>query len=140
MRKYDVIVECDFANYQHYRRLLKKYKLVWTGTEFMGKISSRAYDNLLSFCQKNALKCHLANSFGKRSNNYRGVYFSHNGPFFNNKYICAYCGRLYLRQNITIDHLFPVAKANTSIKLQDILGRILGYSIAERNAFLLCFL
>lgn len=44
-----------------------------------------------------------------RGNSYRKDYFkAHPHGIFGNYYQCAYCGRFVKKENITIDHLFPI--------------------------------
>lgn len=53
-----------------------------------------------------------------RSNNYRNKYFSKHKPVFRNLYFCSYCGRIRTRRYITIDHLYPISKAQKSATLR----------------------
>lgn len=59
--------------------------------------------------------------FGKRSQNYRAVFFKNAKPAFGNMYFCAYCGRLVRRKKITVDHIFPVCKVSNNARLQRFL-------------------
>lgn len=82
-----------------------------------------------AFCRKKHLKYYLDNSYGKRSSNYRSVFFSNASPAIFNRYFCAYCGKLLNASFITVDHLYPISKASKSVSVQSIL-RLFGiYSI-----------
>jgi hypothetical protein len=45
-----------------------------------------------------------------RNSNYRELFFK---TYPQEKYQCVYCGRVFPKDKITVDHVFPVDKANT---------------------------
>ena len=64
--------------------------------------------------------------FSDRSVTYRKNFFHINRPVKHNKYRCAYCGMLFPKNKITVDHLYPVYLARKSFLLRLYL-RIRGY-------------
>lgn len=101
-----------------YKRQLKKFGLSNSGAEWTGVVTDRKFKKIIKFCAFKGLKYEINNSFGKRSTTYRSTYFKHNKPVFKNLYICAYCGGLFSRSKITVDHLYPVAQVNKKRYLQ----------------------
>lgn len=51
-------------------------------------------------------------------------------PFIPAKYRCAYCGRLFVKSDITVDHIYPVAKMVASEKVRNAAAR---HGITETN-------
>ena len=47
----------------------------------------------------------------ERSNDYRKRFFLSNPPHLKGKYFCAYCGTLLELEELTVDHIIPVVKA-----------------------------
>lgn len=45
-----------------------------------------------------------------RDTEYRNTYFKNNKPAIQARYRCAYCGKVLLYKDTTIDHIFPVNK------------------------------
>lgn len=56
--------------------------------------------------------------FAIRSTTYRKEYFEKHKPEKRNKYRCAYCGYLYPKSQITIDHIRSVHSAKKSFFLR----------------------
>ena len=54
---------------------------------------------------------------------YRKTFFSNNPPVIHNNYFCAYCGKLVNKENITVDHLYPIGAVKKDPKLQKKLKR-----------------
>lgn len=65
------------------------------------------------FCKKNKLKLELIESEFTRSSDYRTTFFAKN-PGFHDRYICAYCGKILKKENVTVDHVFPIDKVSRS--------------------------
>lgn len=65
-------------------------------------------------------------SFSDRSATYRKNFFAVNRPVKQNKYRCVYCGMLFPKSKITVDHLYPVSQAKKSVLLRSYL-RMRGY-------------
>lgn len=49
-----------------------------------------------------------------RSSNYRECYFNAARPAIGSRYRCIYCGKLLRREDVTVDHIFPVSRTATS--------------------------
>ena len=99
-------------------RKLKRLGLKWNGYEYYGIVDKRTSKRMQYYCEKNGLKFKIHNDFGERRYDYRKKYFSFYEPVFGDKYQCVYCGKLLDKGKVTVDHLYPVAKVNESIRLQ----------------------
>lgn len=53
-----------------------------------------------------------------RSDRYRRIFFAHTAPTRGNRYHCVYCGRLYPKSKITVDHVVPVYILKRSRRMQ----------------------
>lgn len=60
----------------------------------------------------------------ERSNDYRKNFFLKNPPHLNGKYFCAYCGSLISPEEVTVDHIIPVVKAQRNSFSQWFLKKI----------------
>lgn len=69
----------------------------------------------------NAICCTVTceSEFGQRSTSYRKEFFGHTKPVLQNRYVCAYCGRLLKEKDVTVDHIYPVHAAKTDINIQN---------------------
>lgn len=117
-----VFIKCKETKYRQHKRQLKKFRLRWNGTGFSGNIPARKLNRLKEYCRKNHLSFSIDNEFGKRSSTYRRVFFQNNPPlsFFSHPfYFCSYCGLPVAENHVTVDHLYPVGKAKTSVKFQE---------------------
>lgn len=87
---------------------------------------------------KKSLKVHYG-TFGKRSSDYRKQFFLSTPPSVGNRYFCVYCGRLLPKKKVTVDHLYPVIKVDSSVRLQKKLSDM-GYSSVNdpRNLVAAC--
>ena len=74
------------------------------------------------FCKRKHLKYYIDNSYGKRSSDYRKVFFQNNPPGIFDLYMCAYCGMPVKKSKITVDHVFPVGQTSKNVFLQWFLG------------------
>lgn len=83
------------------------------------------------YCFWHNLRFEICDLFSKRSSDYRKVFFRTYPPIFKDMYFCAYCGRLYKKNHITIDHLYPVAKVHSNIRLQEYLQKIGASSVND---------
>ena len=75
------------------------------------------------YCKKKHLIFFYNNEYGERSQDYRKTFFQNNKPDRFGKYRCAYCGKRFKRQDITVDHLYPVAVVSKDLALQNKLKR-----------------
>ena len=64
------------------------------------------------FCRRKGLEAVVYEKNYSRGDHYRKTFFDANKGLFGNGnyYWCAYCGRIFSRKNITVDHLIPVNK------------------------------
>lgn len=110
-----VMVSGKFITKSEYKDL-KKRKLTETqNNTFEGYVANyhklRALQN---YCYHHKLRFQINNSFGKRSSNYRQEFFIHYPPYKKDKYFCSYCGKVISKNNLTVDHLYPVHIVNKS--------------------------
>ena len=119
----NVVVYCPKEYKKRHKHAMRKYHLSWTGDSFCGRITPWQYENLEQYCINKHLKYKIDNGFGERSTDYRKTFFQNNKPVIKDMYFCAYCGKLLSRRKLTVDHLYPVAKAQRSLDLQKKLRR-----------------
>lgn len=94
---------------------------------YRGKLSSaRRIRRIERFCRKKGLRIRILNVYGRRGGSYRRVYFEHHRPDFLGMYYCVYCGKLLPRRRVTVDHLYPVRGASSSLAVQKKLRKKLG--------------
>ncbi len=119
MISYPVQIECPEYRKKKVLRQLSKYGIVNCGETLCGTVDEKRCDEIREYCEKTHLKFHINNGFGTRGQGYRQKYFDNNPPHFLGKYyFCAYCGRLRSKKNITVDHLYPISKADTNVQMQ----------------------
>ena len=123
MGKTLVTVDCNGNNRCKLRLAMWKFGLLWNGKEYEGYVRDKKLDSLKQKCRQLHVKVVFDKTFSMRSTNYRKDYFASHPPHIKDRYICAYCGRLVKKKNVTIDHLYPVGKVKESIKLQKKLKR-----------------
>lgn len=67
------------------------------------------------FCAINKLKVEFHDQQFSRASNYRNIFFDcHPGYSNKNLYQCAYCGKFMTAEKVSVDHLFPIAKARSN--------------------------
>ncbi len=73
-----------------------------------------------AFCDRHDLKFKISDPAQSRSTGYRSGFFeNHPGLYGNGEYYrCVYCGRIFPRSKITVDHLYSVSSASASDKLR----------------------
>ena len=59
------------------------------------------------------------NGYGRRNRSYRESFIRNHEPDAFGRYRCVYCGKLMRREDLTVDHLYPVGEASASIRLQE---------------------
>lgn len=93
-------------------------------------------DELKQFCKKNKLKIVISDTKYQRNSKYRENYLSSHEE---KKYWCAYCGNRFEKEQITIDHIFPVDKTSKSVSLQNRMHRFgIGDINSEKNLVPAC--
>lgn len=133
---------------------IKSSGVAWDARErcFNGCINENKIDTLSKYCRRHHAKLEIENSFGKRSTDYRQAYFDRYGKGFkysrfmswvrgcSTYYYCAYCHRKVSYRKVTVDHIYPVAKVNSSLKLQKKLKTMGCKSVNDyRNLTPACF-
>lgn len=143
--EYDVTMECYNGYINRYaQKAATRYGLSlegWMSNKYVykGTVSARAYHKLSAYCQKKKLNLKLMNDFAVRSTDYRRKFFAKNKPHLFGRYFCAYCGKLVKREDLTVDHLYPVNCAQKSLYMQKKLRRMGLKSINdERNLIAAC--
>lgn len=89
----------------------------YTGYWYIDTEDQFLANRLQAFCLKNNLTFIPVESSYSRNSHYRNDFFLNNPPLIKNGkayYRCVYCGRLFPKNQITVDHLFPVAKVKSS--------------------------
>ena len=105
------------------RRKLASFGLIWDGVEYSGIVREKTLHRIKKYCSIHKYRFRIENNLGRRGSDYRRRYFIMNKPVFRDKYICVYCGKLLKKDDVTIDHLYPIGKASKSISYQKKLNR-----------------
>lgn len=117
------------------RTLIKYYKLTCTYKKdscvYTGELSIYKSKQLKKFCESKKIKFEIDTKYGKRSNTYRNIFFKNVNPPFFNRYFCVYCGRILSKEQVTVDHLFPVGEVNKNIRLQKKLKKMGAKSVND---------
>lgn len=112
-----------FTNKQ--KRKLRSMGLKWDGLACSGVVSTKwRADRIKRFCEANSLTFRIRNSLGNRNNSCRRIFFSNYKPqVLGRYYICAYCGKLRTKDNITVDHVYSIGASAESVSYQNKLRR-----------------
>lgn len=70
--------------------------------------SKRDCRKMERFCERKGFRLQAVPSQYTRSSDYRRQFFANQPPLRGMRYRCAYCGRKKKKEDITIDHIFPV--------------------------------
>lgn len=74
-------------------------------------------NRLQAYCLKKGLTFLILESSYSRNAHFRADFFANNKPIIKNGkpyYRCVYCGRHFQKNQITIDHLYPIHKVKNS--------------------------
>lgn len=118
MKTYPVAVSDGKYKCSYFAIKLRKFGLENTDREFIGSVTYPKMRQIERFCQKKHLIFRINNRYGKRSSNYRELFFSTHRPVFGNRWFCAYCGKPITVEKLTVDHLYPVGQAKNSLFVQ----------------------
>jgi HNH endonuclease. len=105
------------------RKRLSGYGLIWDGVEFFGIVGEKTLHKIKKYCSLHKYRFRIENNLGRRGSDYRRRYFIMNKPVIGDKYICVYCGKLLTKDELTVDHIYPIGKASNSLKYQKKLSR-----------------
>lgn len=123
----DAIVDCGTKRGKNYKFHFRwRYGLYYDKekNQFSGHVSDKSFNRLAAYCRSEHLKCYTDNDYGKRSSNYRTLFFQNVPPDFGNFYFCVYCGLPYSKKHITVDHLIPIGAVKDNLKMQHKLKRM----------------
>ena len=99
-------------------KYLKRKGLRYDGIEYHGFVSKGRLKKMQAFAAEQGLTFRIDNELGRRRADYRRRYFSSHTPDIGKRYICVYCGKWMIRENTTVDHLYPVGRVSRDLALQ----------------------
>lgn len=117
-----------------YRKKMKSFGLSYSKAErcyYATITDQKQLQRIERYCFWHNLRFETCDPFSKRSSDYRRVFFQTYPPIFKDKYFCAYCGRLYQKDKISVDHLYPVAKVRSNTRLKDHLKKMGATSVND---------
>ena len=128
MQRYPVEITVSEQQRKNNRRAFRRLRLKYTGKRdglycYTGNLTGSQYQRALAHCDRYRLRLTLNNNYGQRGNTYRKQFFQANSPVWRRYYFCAYCGRLVPLEQLTVDHLYPIARARRDVRLQQKLKR-----------------
>ena len=119
-----VVVDCRARGILRYHFRLRRFGLDrGDGKKYRGLVTERKAERLKEYCRQKHLKFYIDNRYGTRGSSYRARFLRHHDPVFGMFYFCAYCGKPVSKKNVTVDHLYPVAKVSRDPALQKKLRR-----------------
>lgn len=96
---------------------LKQYGLAFNKTGkytgfWKGNVEDDKLEQLKEYCLKKKILLRVIDERYTRSSDYRDTFFDNNHGFFDNDkyYHCSYCGKIIKKENVSVDHLFPIHK------------------------------
>lgn len=119
-----VVVDCRSRGILRYHFRLRRFGLD-RGEEkkYRGLVTERRLERLKEYCRQKHLKFYIDNRYGTRGSSYRARFLRYHDPVLGLFYFCAYCGRPVSKKQVTVDHLYPVAKVSRDPALQRKLRR-----------------
>ena len=120
-----VIVEKDDGSLDRWRLKLKRLGLEkTTETQYAGTVEEgRQLHRIKLFCAAQHARFYYDDPDWTRNTDYREIFFASFPPNSGDRYLCAYCGRRLKKDDVTVDHIYPVSKAASSIRIQEKLRR-----------------
>lgn len=121
-----------------YRYKMTKLQMDYdmTGKQYVGHFDTdtedgrQTYKRAIRFAHWHGLRVEYG-TFGERSRDYRRVFFSNNRPTLGKYYFCSYCGMPVTAKELQVDHLYPVARVRSSLKLQEKLKNMGAESVND---------
>lgn len=86
-------------------------------------LDTNTVKKIKSYCTSKGVRYNISNNNYERGSSYRRTFFNTYEPI-NNHYFCAYCGKYIPKEEITVDHIIPVAYAKNNIAKQKILTKL----------------
>lgn len=125
MTGYPVRIRSATEPVKAYQHKLRRYGLEKSGADcYTGTLYTKTTQRKLrEFCAENGLRFSYDNGYSQRSSNYRQKFFANHPPDLGDKYICVYCGKRLTKEQMTVDHLYPVSRTAANRKLQNKLKR-----------------
>ena len=113
---------------KYFKKFCRQYHLSYReGTNgqhiYTGKLDKKKYRSLKKICDRHGIHLVIDNDYGKRSADYRKVFFATFPSDEYGRYYCAYCGKRLTADEVTVDHLYPIKKGEQSLKIQKRLKR-----------------
>lgn len=90
---------------------------------FTALISKERYQEALDFGKEHHIRIKIVNNFTERDATCRKTYFDTHKSANGKMWRCAYCGHLYKRYDVEVDHIYPVDRAQTDPELQNQLRK-----------------
>lgn len=108
---------------KYFKKIQSQYHLVYKkGSNgihvYTGNLNIKKYRSLKKICDRHGITLIINNDYGKRSSDYRKIFFDTFPSDEYGKYYCAYCGKRLAKDKVTVDHLYPVKKGGQSLKIQ----------------------
>lgn len=123
-RQYKVVIRSQ--SYNIYKELKKRYEPKldrYARSIVIDKLDYNDIKVIKRFCAKRHVKYEIFNHNFERGSSYRRTFFN-SYKSVNNHYFCAYCGRYVPKEEITVDHIIPVAYAKSNVKRQKMLHKL----------------
>lgn len=125
MRRHPFVVEKSDGSLDRHQKELKRLGLRRvSSTMYCGEtMSEKKVRKVKLFCSRNYARFYYDDPKWLRNTSYRGTFFRNNPPMRGGTYICVYCGRKIKKDRITVDHVYPIARASSSLRMQKKLER-----------------
>lgn len=132
-KKYKIVITNGRKTTYNFRDVLYDNDFRYSKTDSAWILTIYCNSEQKKYYKKLSKKCGLSISFIDtntiRSNDYRLNFFNYYDGIFHKKiYACAYCGHIHKKDNITIDHIVPVHKAQNSMLCRFYLRHVVGTS------------
>ena len=126
-------VKCNASVYDFHKKRLTGFGLVYGEGYFYGTVSGWKLRKIRRYCSEEKLRLDISSGFTERSGYYRRKFMATHNPQIGPFYICAYCGKLLLKKNVTVDHLYPVKEAARDPRVMKKLRRMKIYNVNDQK-------
>lgn len=114
-----------------YRDTLKKFGLSYTEKGYKWTVEipndergKRRKEEIKQFCKVHRLNFMWKSTEYARDTKYRKRFFEEREPVVGKFYVCMYCGKLIKRDEVQVDHIIPVFRAETDWKVQMLIKNL----------------